>query len=163
SLFTLPYLQPLALAQKYGIPTATWGTGFDKLSARRLEELLASDGPLPWQNEREAATFRRTVDACVQAGVRGPHTLKILRSAGCVSPDLHVSGDPGLLLKAPGTPPPVEPWLKGWIDAKAPIVAVNWGTANNNVFGGDESVVAEALARVIERLARSSYKVLLYS
>lgn len=162
SLFTPAYLQPLALAQKYGIPTVTWGTGFDKLSARRLDELLASDGPLPWQNEQEAAFFRRTIDACAWAGVRGPHTLKILQSAGCASRDLSVSGDPGLLLKAPSKPPEVEPWLKAWIDAKAPIVAVNWGTANNNVFGGDESSVAETLGRVIEHLARSSYKVLLF-
>lgn len=39
SLFTLQYLQPIILAQKHGIPTVVWGTGFDKLSARQYPSL----------------------------------------------------------------------------------------------------------------------------
>ncbi len=164
SLFTPAYLQPLLVAQKHGIPTATWGTGFDKLSRPSLDALLETKAPLPlWHNERDAEPFRWAVDTCTWAGVRGPHTLKILESAGCASPHLHISGDPGLLLQPGDAPEPLEPRLQSWINDRAPIVAVNWGTANNHVYGGDERMVAAALSQVIEQLSRDSYKVLLFS
>ena len=58
SLLTLPYLQPLRLAQKHGIPTAMWGTGFDKLSARHLQELLEGSPQLTvWQDDDDGPTF----------------------------------------------------------------------------------------------------------
>lgn len=164
SLLTLHYLQPLALAQKHGIPTATWGTGFDKLPARHLDELLRGAPRLTvWRDDDSAQAFRRTLDACRWVGVRGPHTLRILEAGGCAPPALHVCGDPGLLLRPTGAPEPVPPFLQAWVGAKAPIVGVNWGTANNNVFGGDERAVEQALRHVIERLLRRSYKVLLFS
>lgn len=172
SLFTVPYLAPLALAQKHGIPTAVWGTGIDKLPARCLDELLGGATRLTaWQDQATAAAFRDVVGACRWVGVRGPHTLRILRSAGCPAPPLHVSGDPGLLLEPEEfpteptavAPAGVPPFLQAWIDAGEPIVGVNWGTANNQVFGGDERGVEEALKVVIRELVRRSYKVLLFA
>src|SRR5690606_14300370 len=138
SLFTVPYLQPLLLAQRHGVPTAAWGTGFDKLSARHLDEVRARRRPLTlWRGEQHADTFRQAVDACAWAGVRGPHTLKILRSAGCASPSLHVSGDPGLLLEAPGDPEPggsgsskPEPAGPGSLHGLADPRLLEWIAAN---------------------------------
>lgn len=170
SLFTLQYLQPIILAQKHGIPTAVWGTGFDKLSARQLDDLLEGGNGMSgsprhsvWQDEGTARTFREAVDSCRWAGVRGPHTQRILRAAGCLSPPLHISGDPGLLLRPAAIPEPLPAFLKEWIDAEEPIVGINWGTANNQVFGRDEKRVEEALKQVIGELVRRSYKVLLFA
>ena len=167
SLFTLPYLQPLLLAQKHGIPTATWGTGFDKLPGPLLDQLLSGETSLSvWPSEHEAATVRRAVDACAWAGVRGPHTLTVLQSAGCASPRLHICGDPGLLIEAPGEAAaawePAEPALPSWLGAEAPVVGVNWGTANNQVYGADERGVALKLRQVIDRLLSAGYRVLLF-
>ena len=203
SLFTPAYLEPLLLAQRHGIPTATWGTGIDKLPARHVEALLAGkNASRAWIGEHAADLFRRAVAGCAWAGVRGPHTRRVLMAAGCPDPPLHVCGDPGLLLQpdasgfaaapanaggavvqpadgsqapasggpgGPGSAPRapagqelLSPRLKDWIAARAPIVAVNWGTANNNVFGGNEQRTAYALKAAIERLAGIGYNVLLF-
>ncbi|HLS90526.1 MAG TPA: polysaccharide pyruvyl transferase family protein [Limnochordia bacterium] len=173
SLMTLHYLQPIILAQAHGIPTITWGTGFDKLSKQHLYELLMGARRLSfWQDQGLADTFRRAVDGCRWAGVRGPHTLRLLQAAGCASPTLHVSGDPGLCLEPPSTPEELPPGLSDssewagaleWLSAHDAVVGVNWGTANNHVFGGEELGVQRGLEAVMTRLLRRSYKILLFA
>src|SRR5690606_5792355 len=112
-----------------------------KLSKQHLYELLMGARRLSfWQDQGLADTVRRAVDGCRWAGVRGPHTLSLLQAAGCASPTLQVSGDPGLCLEPPSTPEELPPGLSDssewagaleWLSAHDAVVGVNSGTANN--------------------------------
>lgn len=143
SLFELIYLKPLVLAQQYGIPTAIWGSGVDGLS----EE--------PDVPHDLAFAIRQVVSQAGAVGVRGPYTLKVLEKVGAFHPYLTVTGDPGLL------------W-ENKTQAKTEIqkhttrqIAVNWGTARNNVIGESENAVAAALAHFLKNID-DKYSIVIY-
>src|SRR5690606_23380012 len=89
------------------------------------------------------------------------HTFRVLRTAGSVSPRLHVCGDPGLLLAAGPSPAAPEGLPARWLADKAPLIGVNWGTANQQVFGGDEGRVEGQLTLALRRLA-ADYRIVLF-
>ena len=124
SLFDLVYLRPLSLAQQAGIPTAIWGSGYDS---------TAEEPEIPHDL---AYAIRQVVAESQVVGVRGPYTVRALESVGAVREDLLVTGDPGLLWSRD----PLDTLEPG--SGSVPQLAVNWGTAYNNVLGKNEQRVA---------------------
>lgn len=143
SLFELVYLRPLSLAQQAGIPTAIWGSGYDS---------TAEEPEIPHDL---AYAIRQVVAESQVVGVRGPYTVRALESVGAVREDLLVTGDPGLLW----SPDPLDTLEPG--SGSVPQLAVNWGTAYDNVLGKNEQRVAAALAEVL-RDAAANFRLLLY-
>ncbi|NLM38974.1 MAG: hypothetical protein GX205_02875 [Firmicutes bacterium] len=143
SLFELIYLKPLVLAQQYGIPTAIWGSGVDGLSAE------------PDVPHDLAYAIRQVVNQAGAIGLRGPYTRMVLEKVGAAHPYLMVTGDPGLLWEkkthGEANPPSGSPRT----------IAINWGTARNNVMGGDERQVADALAQFLQNI-KKQYQLLIY-
>lgn len=146
SLFEPVYLKPLILAQQYDIPTAVWGSGYDSFAAPSEYFNISPDS---------AFMLRQAVSRAKLVGVRGSYTKAMLEQIGAVNPTLDVSGDPGLLLnKTPQTMPELKPITQ-------PIIGVNWGTALNRVYGGNEFETAQALAQVLRKLAED-YTIVIY-
>lgn len=142
SLFEMVYLKPLALAQQAGIPTAIWGSGYDS---------AGQDMAIPHDL---AYALRQVVAGARAVGIRGPYTLEALKSIGVEHDSLTVTGDPGLLWPPEG---PQEPHG----EERLPQIAVNWGTANNNVLGRNEKHTGAQLARVLQELA-DEHRLLIY-
>lgn len=141
SLFEPVYLKPLILAQQQGIPTAIWGSGYDS---------LAEGPPTSSQIEPDSAyMIRQVVSSAKLIGVRGPITKQMLDSIGAVNPKLHISGDPGLLLKA-----------ESQSGVSKRRIGVNWGTALNRVFGRDEATARQQLAQALDKL--TNYDIIIY-
>lgn len=141
SLFEPVYLKPLVLANQAAIPTVIWGSGYDSL----LESPLDASRIDP----DSAFMIRQVVKNAAFIGVRGPYTLEMLEAIGATSPHLHVVGDPGLLLDHRED----DALLPTLEKVKTPIVAVNWGTAGNNVLGGQEKAVADDLSEALRQLS----------
>jgi len=146
SLFEPVYLKPLILAQQQGIPTMIWGSGYDSLAPSATAFKVAPDS---------AYMIRQVVGKADVAGIRGRWTQSMLDQIGAYNPLLEISGDPGLLLDQPGQP---------LTEVKAidkPIIGVNWGTAANRVYGGNEARTVEALARFLRELSKD-YVIVIY-
>ncbi|MFT4142498.1 MAG: polysaccharide pyruvyl transferase family protein [Bacillus sp. (in: firmicutes)] len=62
-----------------------------------------------------------------------------------------VIGEPGILLNPPVT-----------IRKKEKIVAINWGTTFNRLYGQDEAGIENELLQVSKKLIKLGYKILLY-
>lgn len=149
SLFEPTYLSPLTLAQQNNIPTVIWGSGFDSLLPEPLEtNLLDPDS---------AFLIRQVVQKVDRVGIRGPYTLNMLQTIGAVNSDLKIVGDPGLHF----TKQNAAVLLKEIEQITDPILAVNWGTAANKVFGGSEKTTAQNLARALAHLTKD-YKLVIY-
>lgn len=149
SLFEPVYLKPLVLAQQSSIPTVIWGSGYDSMLPSPINPALIDPD--------SAYMIRQVVQNANTVGVRGPYTLELLKAIGAEHANLHISGDPGLLLKEQES----EASLEDLIDFEKPLIAVNWGTASNNVLGGDEEEVALDLAEVLSKLTKE-YTIAIY-
>ena len=140
SLFEPVYLKPLVLANQNSIPTAIWGSGYDSMLQSPID---------PSNIDRDSAfMIRQVVQHAQLVGIRGPYTMEMLEAIGASHADLHIVGDPGLLLDQKEASAPL-PELD---DANSPIIAVNWGTASNKVLGGDEKKVAADLRDALRHL-----------
>lgn len=143
SLFELVYLKPLILAQQAGIPTAVWGSGYDGMQ---------EDPVMPHDL---AYAVRQVLSRAEAVGIRGPYTLRALANAGVPEESIAMVGDPGLLWLADEAAP-----SEGERE-QLPRLAVNWGTAYNNVLGGDEKETAAQVAEALFGLS-SRFRLLFY-
>lgn len=91
------------------------------------------------------------IDSSLFAGVRGPDSVKNLRTLG-YGRDLPVIGDPALFLEPPADSERVE--------GRVVVCPVHTG---GNLHGGDDEVVFDALARLILRLRSESREVVMLS
>lgn len=151
SLFEPIYLRPLVYAGQKSIPTVIWGSGVDLLS-ETLDPLAISPDT--------AYMIRQVVNNSRLVGVRGPRTLEILHGLGCAHPTLHISGDPGLLFAED----PAEQEFsrhRPVLSSVPATIGVNWGTALNRVFGGNEQLAQRQLAEALRELT-NRYKVIIY-
>lgn len=141
------YVEALLAAQRAGVPTAIWGTGFDGLPHRLAAACTRAEapggtraGPAPHPAVAEV------VRGCRVAGVRGPVTVSWLKAHGCRA--VPVSGDPGLLFEPPSADPADSP-------APGPNrprdrVTVIWGTSHRATHEGpqDEELAAIVAGRL---------------
>lgn len=149
SLFEPVYLKPLILAQQHAIPTAIWGSGYDSMLPSPIDPTLIDPD--------SAFMIRQVVQNADIIGVRGPYTMEMLSAIGADHPELHISGDPGLLLKEQES----EVGLEDLVVFEKPLLTVNWGTAANKVLGGDEGKVAQDLVEVLSKLT-DEYTIAIY-
>lgn len=149
SLFEPVYLKPLVLAQQSAIPTIIWGSGYDSMLPTPIDASRISPD--------SAYMIRQVVQNAQKIGVRGPYTVEMLGAIGAEHPDLHISGDPGLLLSTQKS----EASPADQVGFQQPLLAVNWGTAANRVLGGSEGQVAQELASVLSELA-NDFTIVIY-
>lgn len=133
------YVEALRVAQREGVPTAIWGTGFDGIPHgwAAAPQKRQSAGPRP-----HPVTPDVFQDARVK-GVRGPVTAAWLEAHGCE--EVPVSGDPGLLFEPPvhKPPPPRDQ------------VTVIWGASHRATYEGpSDTELAQTVARWLRPLAR---------
>lgn len=148
SLLIPGYLDLLHRAVLAGKPVWVWGSGYDGMEKVPSKQLAVYQGKM-----REQLT-----DIAKHAsffGVRGPFTYQALADSGIPMERIQISGDPGMLLNH-------ERKVLGSMGKAGQVVGINWGTAYNKVYGGDEKKVEEALAAAAKQWIRQGYQVLIY-
>jgi polysaccharide pyruvyl transferase WcaK-like protein len=155
SLILPGYIDILYRALQMGKKVMIWGSGIDWLDRRpslTVNNLTESE-----------ATYRRklaeVVKGAAYTGVRGPLTRKVLHDMGVNMARVEQCGDPGFLLarREQMIPQDANMW-----DASVDVVAVNWGTSYNRIYGGDESRVEEELVKALKQLILDGYRIYVY-
>ncbi|WP_020616167.1 polysaccharide pyruvyl transferase family protein [Paenibacillus daejeonensis] len=146
----------LSQAQDLGAKVMIWGSGMDRIPATALASLREQREANLTISPQAAMTIKRVVDRCIWTGVRGPLTQALLYQMGI--PRVKISGDPAFLLPeyaAMETPEQSPRTVK--------TIGVNWGTANNNVYGQNELRVENELAQTLKQFIRQGYHIYFYT
>lgn len=162
SLFYPAYMEKLYHAVQAGKTVIIWGTGHDWLERERLDAVMKPGAPsleglLPVSF---AEHFADVIKQARYVGVRGDFTRRALGQIVADLKNIEVSGDPGLLVDCAGSslPDDVFPW-----HAQENVIAINFGTAFNNIFGNDERAVEDGLAIQCRQFINQGFKLFLFS
>lgn len=151
SIIHLPFwLKICADAIKHKVPVVSWGTGIDGFF--RKENITSIK-----LSERNLNQFRSIYEQFDYISVRGPFTKNILINSA-VKREVHVIGDPALAYVTEM----FADKLKVDNCGRKRSILINWGTSNNNIFGGNELAVEEELVTVIHSLILKGYTVTVY-
>jgi polysaccharide pyruvyl transferase WcaK-like protein len=137
-----------------------WGSGYDWAEKKFVDLLEKSSISACLYNDKTKTQLIEVVDKSLYTGVRGPLTYSLLKSANVNMEKVHLSGDPGLLLK-PAKFPNRCPITK--FNSKDKIIALNWGTSFNRIFGNNEEYAENQLAEVCKKLLAQNYKIYMYT
>lgn len=136
-----------------------WGSGYDWADRKYIDLLEEGiDQNLLYDGET-VERLEEIVNKSAYIGVRGPLTYSLLESANINMDKVCLSGDPGLLLKADKFPKrcPIINWSN-----EDKIIAVNWSTSKNDIYGEDEEYIENQLAQVCKILLEQNYKIYMY-
>ncbi|MGO4698464.1 polysaccharide pyruvyl transferase family protein [Paenibacillus sp. 2TAB26] len=133
-----------------------WGSGHDRQefpvfdASGKVAAHLAYTGENLATNEKLAELVKMSK----YCGVRGPLSYQFLEDSGVRMEQAIISGDPAFLLPAP------SPRKNGQASR---TIGVNWGTAYNRIFGGNEEKVEQQLVEALRILISQGYRVNIFS
>jgi hypothetical protein len=153
SLLIPGYVDLVYGAMKDGKRIIIWGSGFDQM----FKPGNSPEGGEFRNPERESDAYltklRGIVENAAYCGVRGPWTYQYLDERGVLLDRVEVSGDPAMMSQGQAV-------LQ---DRGADrVIAVNWGTSNGKIFGGNEAAAEEQMAEACRQLVQRGYKLYLY-
>lgn len=159
SLLLPGYIKILHHAMKQGKQILIWGTGYDWADKPFIK--IIEDAKIPsylFDFKTETLLFD-IVNKANYIGVRGPLTYALLKSANVNINKVEICGDVGLLLRDKVIPPfsPILEWKQ-----KDKIIAVNWGTSYNKIYGQNESNLEDQLAATCKTLLKQGFKIYMY-
>ncbi|MDZ5471409.1 polysaccharide pyruvyl transferase family protein [Bacillus sp. 31A1R] len=138
-----------------------WGSGIDWLEKKELDRFLSinsEQNKLKREfNHFKDKQFKHKLQTVIQhakfIGVRGHFTYEYLKSLGLQLDHVKVTGDPGLLTTT-------IPDSVGNLNSKK--VVINWGTANQNLYGKDEEALENSIVDVVNELITKGYEIYIY-
>lgn len=159
SLLLPGYIDILHQSLKQGKQVMVWGSGYDWADKSFIK--IIEDAKIPsylFSNKTEMQLFDIVKNANY-IGVRGPLTYSLLKLSNVDINKVEICGDVGLLLKNKAIPS-FSPILQ-WKD-KDKIIAINWGTSYNRIYGKNESKLEDQLACTCKTLLIQGYKIYMY-
>lgn len=159
SLLLPGYIKILHQAMKKGKQILIWGTGYDWADKSFIKVIEDATIPNYLFDFKTEDLLYDIVNNANYVGVRGPLTYALLKSANVNINKVEISGDVGLLLKGKPIPSfsPILQWNK--IDK---IIAVNWGTSYNKIYGQNESILEDQLVSTCKTLIKQGYRIYMY-
>jgi polysaccharide pyruvyl transferase WcaK-like protein len=159
SLLLPGYIKILHQFMKKGKQVLIWGCGYDWADKEYIKIIEDAKIPSYLFDDKTETLLIDIVNNANYIGVRGPLTYALLKSAGVNINKVEICGDVGLLLKYKTIPSfsPILEW-KG----KDKIIAINWGTSNNNIYGKNESDLEDQLVCTCKTLLKQGYKIYMY-
>ncbi|WP_130858691.1 polysaccharide pyruvyl transferase family protein [Gracilibacillus phocaeensis] len=153
SLIAPSYISVLYKAVKQGKNIIIWGSGIDRITETQLDQLRKGENIPSISRFRgeEVPMLKEVLHAATFAGVRGPYTKKVLETLTGIE-TIPVIGDPGVLLQ-------VENPKK----LHSKTIGINWGTTNNQLYGGNEKALEDQLVLVSQQLIAAGYQIFIYA
>ncbi len=161
SLIAPSYISFLYNAMMKNKPVSIWGSGLDKLAGRVGLTCLLRNKPIPAslisQDTKDKITA--ILNGAQFASVRGPLSHSFLCQLGADPVKLRIGGDPAFLLK----PEDAADTFPGEriLSRNQAYVGINWGTANNQIYGKNEAYVEDQLALAAKFLINKGYRILM--
>ncbi|MET3321390.1 UNVERIFIED_ORG: polysaccharide pyruvyl transferase WcaK-like protein [Peribacillus simplex] len=138
-----------------------WGSGIDWVPKEFIESLKNNKELNLMVAENVKNKVKDVFEKSAWAGVRGPLTLDLLKSIGINMNKIHVSGDPGFLLRKNISK--INTINQNSVGNKEEkIIGVNWGTTYNIIYGKDEIKVEDQLVSALQALIQKGYKIYLF-
>ena len=156
SLIAPSFINDLDWAVKRKKKVIIWGSGYDRIDKIEMLKLINNKSAKHRFTSQDIRQLRNVISHAEFVGVRGPLTFRSLKQMGINNNKLHISGDPGLLLK------PKKP-LDVSQNKRQKIVGINWGTTSNQIYGNNEVKVENQLVQAIKKLIKKGYKIYIYS
>ncbi|GIN74512.1 hypothetical protein J14TS2_49870 [Bacillus sp. J14TS2] len=153
SLITPSYSAILYKAMKMGKKIMIWGSGIDRIPEKQLYQLQNNErvnSILRFQG-REREMLREVFQGADFAGVRGPLSKRVVETL-TGEQGISVIGDPGLLLEVEKTS-----------TNDKPTIGINWGTTNNQLYGGNEKLLEDQIATAAQQLIDQGYDIFIYA
>lgn len=161
SLLTEPYIDVVYRAAATGKKVLIWGSGIDWINKQKLEQFMNNQIDVEsLLGTAEDTKLREIMAAAHYVGVRGPLTYRALKQAGTKMDNVKISGDPAFLLR-PEPKQGVSHHKEEWFN-RTKIVGLNWGTARNRLYGGNEEAVENSLALVAKELINQGFGIYMY-
>ena len=159
SLLLPGYIKILHQSMDEGKQILIWGSGYDWADKAYVK--ILEDGKVPSYlfNDKTETLLIDIVNNASYIGVRGPLTYALLKSSKVNINKVEICGDVGLLLKHKPIPS-FSPILK--LNAEDKIIAINWGTSNNKIYGQNENDLEDQLAYTCRTLLNQGYKIYMY-
>lgn len=136
-----------------------WGSGCN-FPSREFIDILENTNDPPYlysysceEKLQELATY------CNFFSVSGPLTYKVLNKSFIDTSNILISGDPGFLLKEKNITT-THPIFK--FSDKAKIIALNWGTYCNSIYGENELQIEDILSKSCKIFINRGYKIYIY-
>ncbi|MCY9660116.1 polysaccharide pyruvyl transferase family protein [Paenibacillus chondroitinus] len=162
SLLAPSYISLLSKAMELNKSIYIWGSGIDKIAGRSGLDSLLNKKQLPanFVDPNIVNQLNKIISYSRYTAVRGPLSHRFLQSIGVNTAKVQISGDPAFLLQ-PGDR--AKGLFTQYFDPQEAVVGINWGTANNQIFGGKEDIVEDQLAAAAKLLIHKGYSILLYN
>jgi polysaccharide pyruvyl transferase WcaK-like protein len=155
SLLIPGYIDVAYQAVKKNKKVLIWGSGHDRQDYPELDASGKATTNLAYTGENEAtnAKLAELVQSSVYCGVRGPLSYQFLEDSGVDMEHAIISGDPAFLLHPPSP---------GKRAQESRTIGVNWGTAYNRIFGGNEEKVEQHLVEALRQLISKGYRIQIF-
>ena len=159
SLLLPGYIEILYRSFQSGSKIFIWGSGDVWAEKDYIVSLIEENTPAYLFPDDSEIILQEIIPNCEFVGVRGPLTYNLIKKSFVDISKLIISGDPGFALQEQ---PLVDYMPITTLDSADKIVAVNWGSSLNKIYGNDEDSVSDELAKVCNYLIDKGYKVYLY-
>lgn len=165
SLFQGNFFIDLALeAIEMKLPLYCYGTGIDYMTEETIESFKRGEFQLSFTNfhnkEINKEKIKKVIEYSTFAGLRGPLTHKYIKSLPPSSTsNYQIIGDSGMLFT-----PKIDDYIerKYLHDCNKKIIAVNWGTTNNILFGYDENKLKNQVLKACTNLLNKGYQIVIF-
>ncbi|MFE7063524.1 polysaccharide pyruvyl transferase family protein [Sutcliffiella sp. NPDC057660] len=163
SLLTPSYINILynAINVNKNVEIIIWGSGIDWIEKEQLNLINPKIGFNSRRNNKEFNIFpnrlfisklQKVINHSKYVALRGPYTFQALKLMGVNLDKVIISGDPGILVKGN--------FANNTSGEK--IVAINWGTAKNKIYGKNELYIEEELVKVAKKLIGLGYQICIF-
>jgi len=150
-------------AMELNLPLYSYGTGIDYLTEDTLTKFMDGDvfEPSTYFDNRQIPTARikRVVEYMTYCGIRGPLTFQFLKGLTSDLSSIEIIGDSGFIYHPESDSYILDHYLP---QIQNPMVAVNWGTTFNKLFGYNEASVKDQLIESCRYLLSKGYHIVVY-
>lgn len=150
-------------AIELGIPLYSYGTGIDYLTEDTMSKYIIGESfqPSSFFDNRQINTSRikKLVESLTYTGVRGPLTFQFIKGLSPVNSSIEIIGDSGFIYSPNSDHYILNHYL---FPVQAPLIAINWGTTFNKLFGYNEALVEDQLIESCFYLISKGYHIVIY-
>lgn len=165
SLFQGSFFIDLALeAMEMKLPLYCYGTGIDYMTEETIESFKRGDfqvSSTTFNNkEINRDKIKKVIEYATFAGLRGPLTQKYMKALiPKPASNYQIIGDSGMLF----TPKKDDYIQKKYLhDSSKKMIAVNWGTTQNILFGYDENKLKNQMFDACTMLLKKGYQIVIF-
>jgi polysaccharide pyruvyl transferase WcaK-like protein len=150
-------------AIELGLPLYSYGTGIDYLTEDTLSKYINGESfkPSSFFGNRQINTNRikKLVESLTYTGVRGPLTFQFIKGLSPVRSSIEIIGDSGFIYSPDSDDYIMHHYL---LPVQEPLIAINWGTTFNKLFGYNEALVEDQLIESCFYLLSKGYHIVIY-